>query len=260
MTPRAALLSLALTAGLLPALVPGLAVPAVAQTAGRAAADTAAPAGGAGQLSISAAINAAERILTTLRAGDAQARYNQFSDDLKRISSPAMVAETLRSQPALKSWSITQVRRGLSSTAVDVEVTTSAGPRQMLLVLTNEGKLAGYHLGRTDQPAAAVVEAFVKALSSGHYISANSFLSPSLARELTPAALQERWQTLQRFTGQFIAFEDAKLAESTPDQKLVLVTTRFNRLTDRLFVILDTDNRIIGIDFPRDAAPEAGVR
>lgn len=258
MSRRAALLSLALIAS---GLLPGLGVPASAQAPARATGSGSSVSGNTTRpISASEAINAAERILTTLRDGDANARYAQFSDELKRISSPSMVAETLRSQPRLISWSIIQVRRGLSSTAVDVELSTAAGPRQILLVLNNNGRLAGYHLGRTDQPAAAVVDGFVRSLSSGHYISASSFLSPALARELTPAVLQERWQTLQRYTGQFIAFEESRVAESNPEQKLVLVTTRFNRLTDQLFVILDTDNRIVGIDFPRDAAPQPVAR
>lgn len=251
-SPRAALLSLALiTAGLLPSAV--LPVRAQNEAGGGNAALIS-------QLSISDAIKVADRILTTLRAGDANARFSQFSDDLKRISSPSMVAETIRRQPRLISWKITEVQRGLSTIGVSADLRTAAGERQILLVLTNDGKLAGYHLERTDQPAAAVAEAFVKAVSSGQFISANSFLSPSLARELTPAVLEDRWQTLQRYTGLFVAVAEARMAESTPDQKLVLVTTRFNRLTDRLFVILDADNRIIGIDFPRDAAPQPVAR
>ena len=253
MSRRTALLGLVLVAG---GLLPTLGTPVRAQ--GPVSGSTSAAA--IRPISVSEAIATADRILATLRDGDANARYNQFSDDLKRISSPSMVAATMRQQPRLISWRITQVRRGLSTIGVDVDLRTAVGPRQLLLVLTNDGKLAGYHFERTDQPAAAVAQSFVKALSSGNFITANSFLSPSLARDLTPAVLQDRWQSLQRLTGNFVATEGAAMAESTPEQKLVLVTTRFNRLTDRLFVILDQDNRIIGIDFPRDAAPKPVAR
>ena len=41
-------------------------------------------------------------------------------------------------------------------------------------------------------------------------------------------------------------------AGSTSDQHLVLVNTEFNRLSDSLFVILDNNNQIIGVDFPSD--------
>ncbi|MFM8525944.1 MAG: DUF3887 domain-containing protein [Cyanobacteriota bacterium] len=252
MSRRAALLSLALVAGgLLPAAgLPARALEPVSSTASA----------GAGSITVAQAIANADRILATLRDGDANARYNQFSDDLKRISSPSMVAATMKQQPRLLSWRITQVQRGLSTTAVDAELRTAIGQRQIQLILNNDGKLAGYYLGRTDQPAASVALAFVKAVSGGQFISASSFLSPALASDLTPAVLQERWQSLQRLTGNYVATEGATIAESTPDQKLVLVTTRFNRLTDRLFVILDRDNRIIGVDVPRDAAPQAVIR
>lgn len=215
---------------------------------------------GANQSEVNRAIASADRILVTLRDGNANARYNQFSDELQRISSPSMVAATMRLQPRLISWRITQVRLGLQNTSVEATLRTAAGERQILLILNNDGKLAGYHLERTDEPAAAVAEAFVKALSGGHFITARSFLSPGLAQDLTPSVLQARWQGLQRLTGNFLALERSVMAESTPDQKLVLVTTRFNRMTDNLFVILDSDNRIIGIDFPRDVSPKPLAR
>ena len=41
-------------------------------------------------------------------------------------------------------------------------------------------------------------------------------------------------------------------AGSTSDQHLVLVNTEFNRLSDSLFVILDNNNQIIGVDFPSE--------
>jgi hypothetical protein len=41
-------------------------------------------------------------------------------------------------------------------------------------------------------------------------------------------------------------------AGSTADQHLVLVNTEFNRLSDSLFVILDNNNQIIGVDFPSE--------
>jgi hypothetical protein len=44
-------------------------------------------------------------------------------------------------------------------------------------------------------------------------------------------------------------------AAENPDQRLVLVQTEFNRLTDNLFVILDANNLITGIDFPIDPNP-----
>ena len=42
------------------------------------------------------------------------------------------------------------------------------------------------------------------------------------------------------------------VAEGGGDQRLVLVNTEFNRLSDSLFVILNGNNDIIGVDFPSD--------
>jgi hypothetical protein len=40
----------------------------------------------------------------------------------------------------------------------------------------------------------------------------------------------------------------------------VIVNTEFNRLTDNLFVTLDSENRIIGVDFPTDPASPSPAR
>jgi len=46
-------------------------------------------------------------------------------------------------------------------------------------------------------------------------------------------------------------------SEQSGDMKLVMVTTEFTRLTDNLYVILDRNNAIIGVDFPTEpAAPK----
>ena len=49
-------------------------------------------------------------------------------------------------------------------------------------------------------------------------------------------------------------------AGSSADQHLVLVYTEFNRLSDSLFVILNANNDIIGIDFPSDPIVPKQVR
>ena len=48
--------------------------------------------------------------------------------------------------------------------------------------------------------------------------------------------------------------------KSNADQRLVLVNTEFNRLTDSLFVILNSNNEIIGVDFPSDPITPKPVR
>ena len=203
---------------------------------------------------------AAERILTTIRNGDAQARFNQFSPALQRVSSPSMVSATMRSQPKLLRWTIRSIQPGYDSSTVEATLFTSAGQRDLLMVIDADGKIDGYHFNVTDQPAEKVVRDFISALSAGHFISASSFLSPVMQEQISQAQLQQKWFNLQRITGNFVRVKRISRAESTPDMRLVIVNTEFNRLTDNLFVTLDAQNQIIGVDFPTDPAPPSPPR
>ena len=53
---------------------------------------------------------------------------------------------------------------------------------------------------------------------------------------------------------QALAAQDAGAAA------LVIVNTEINRLTDNLFVTLDAQNQIIGVDFPTDPSPPSPPR
>ena len=201
---------------------------------------------------------AAGRILDTLRRGDAAARYAQFSDDLKRMTSASMVAETINQQPRITSYRILSVQPGLYNTTVKAAITTSEGPDTLMLILDEQGKLEGYNYNRSDLPATKVVQSFMDYIFRGHFISARSYLSPEMQEELTPAVLQEKWQNLQKLTGNALKVSDIVLTETAGDEKLVLVTTEFTRLTDTIFVVLDSDNKIVNLDFPADpAAPDS---
>jgi hypothetical protein len=203
-------------------------------------------------LSVEAARAAANRILTAVKSRDANLRFSQFSEKLKAVSSPSMVAETMRTQPKLLNWTLLSVQGGLRNTTVEASLTTSMGKRDLFIVLNPEGKLAGYHLDVTDEATSAVAKRFVTALSSGHFISARSYLSLPLQQEISSSSLQARWQQLQRQTGEFVRIRKVVVAEGSGEQRLVLVNSEFNRLSDSLFVILNANNDIIGVDFPSD--------
>lgn len=211
-------------------------------------------------LSEAKARTAAERILTTIRNGDAQARFNQFSPALQRVSSPSMVAATMKTQPKLLRWEIRSIQPGYDSSTVEATLVTSAGQRDLLMVINADGRIDGYHFDVTDQPAEKVVRDFIGALSSGQFISASSFLSPVMQEQISQAQLQQKWLNLQRITGNFVRVKRINRAESNPDMRLVIVNTEFNRLTDNLFVTLDAQNQIIGVDFPTDPAPPSPPR
>ena len=253
MTLRAVLLGLAVaTAGLSGAaltLAPGAALAQGAAKAPAAAARSTQPA-----LSVEQARAAARRVLEAVKSRDANARYAQFSDELKAISSPSMVAATIRSQPRILSYELLSVRSGVSSSTVEAEVTTTDGKLVIFIVLNHEGKISRYYVDRTDDATSEVALNFVRALSTGNFITAESFLSPDFQKEIPPAALQAKWLQLQRQTGNFLRVGRAVEAERTPDARLVLVNVEFNRLTDNLFVILNANNQIVGVDFPEAPA------
>ncbi|NDC15880.1 MAG: DUF3887 domain-containing protein, partial [Synechococcaceae bacterium WB9_2_170] len=194
----------------------------------------------------------ANLILQAVKSGDANARYSQFSDELKAVTSPTMVQRTMKAQPKLLSWKILGITQGVQNTTVEAALTTAKGPRDLFIVLNGNGKIIGYHFDRTDVAASKVASSFVTTLAGGQYISARSFLSLGLQKEISPAALQQKWQELQQLTGNFVRVKKAVEANSTPNARLVLVVTEFNRLTDNLFVILDNHNQIVGVDFPID--------
>jgi hypothetical protein len=158
----------------------------------------------------------------------------------------------MRQQGKLLSWTLLSVRSGLRTTTVEVSARTSEGMRDLFLVLNTKGQLAGYHLDLTDEKPSIVAGDFVKALSTGQFITARSFLSLPMQSELSARALQAKWMDLQRYTGNFVGVRRVVEAENSAEGRLVLVYTDFNRLSDNLYVILNTNNEIIGVDFPQD--------
>jgi hypothetical protein len=245
----------------LPALAQRPPAPSGAAPSAPAAAPAAAPADASSSaLSEIRARQAAERILRVLQSRDANARFAQFAPELQRVTSPSMIAATMKTQPQLLSWTITSVQPGYDSSAVEATLRTSRGSRQLLMVINADGKLTGYHFNASDAPAEAVVRDFITALARGHFISASSFMSPTLQEEIPQSALQGKWLRLQRLTGNFLRIRRIARAENTPEMKLVIATLEFNRLTDNLFVILDDKNQIIGVDFPTEPNAPAPVR
>lgn len=198
---------------------------------------------------------AAERILRSVQNRDAEAYFAQLAPAPRRVSSPSMAAKALARLPRLQSWSIVEIVPGLDSSSVSATLQTSAGPREVLLIIDGKGRLEGYHVNAADAKAEDVVRAFMEALTQGHFVTASSFLSERLREDIPQPALQRKWMNLQSLTGKFQKVKKITRAESNDQMKLVIVSTQFNRLTDNLFVILDNQNQIIGVDFPDEPNP-----
>ena len=129
-------------------------------------------------LSVEQARSAALRILKAVKDGDANARYGQFSAERQAITSPSMIAATMRTQPKVLGYTLLSVRSGMGKSTVEAELNTSAGKRVVFMVLNGEGKLSRYYVDRADDATSQVAKQFIEAVSTGNFISAQSFLSP----------------------------------------------------------------------------------
>jgi hypothetical protein len=229
------------------ALPIGLPSPVLAQPNGTAGSGVSQPA-----LSVEQARAATNSILAVERRRDAEARFRQFSPELQATTSPAMIAETMAKRPAIRGWTLLSVQSGIQTTTVEASVDTAAGQQSLFIMLNPKGQISGYYIDRVDDAPSKVAAQFVKALSSGHYITARSFLTPALQQEISTEQLQARWQGLQRETGNFLKVNRVIEAGRNAEESLVLVNTTFNRLTDNLFVVLDANNLIFNVDFPNE--------
>ena len=88
-------------------------------------------------------------------------------------------------------------------------------------------------------------EAFVDALSEKQFDKATKDLNRDMKQDWSSINAKEYWQNLQKSTGQF-----EKRVKSTVNQNLVLVTIQFDKVTEDLFVIFDSQGNIVGVDFP----------
>lgn len=203
-------------------------------------------------MGVAKAAAAAERILDVIQNGDAKARFQLFSDDLKAATSPAMVARNMARQPKVLSWRITSVDAGLRNATVDAHLETSKGPVSMVLIINSQEKLEAYQIDESTEASTQVARDFITAVINGQFVQARSFLSLRLQNEISPQALQGKWLNLQRQTGNFVRLRRIVEAERSAGVRLVLVNLEFTRLGDTLFVILDDSNQITGLDFPNE--------
>lgn len=199
-----------------------------------------------------AARQAAERILRAVQKGDATGYFALLAPNPQRVTSPAMIAKVFRGLPKLQSWRIGAIEPGLDSSSVLIDLKTSAGPREVLLIVDGQGRMESFTINASDQAAEVVVREFINDLSRGNFVSASSHLSPALVEDIPQPALQKKWLNLQTITGNFLRIRKIWQAANDNTMKLVIVTAQFNRLTDNLFVTLNTKNQIVGVDFPAD--------
>jgi hypothetical protein len=200
---------------------------------------------------------AAERLLDALRRGDSQAVFDQLAPELQTATTVAKVRERLRREGTIRATRIRKVLSGADDSTVEAQLTTGKGVKDLVLVLDDRGTVLGWELDQQDTPIRQIAARFITSLSEGKVVDARSLLSLDLQQQFPPQQLLNRWMDLQKVTGGFQRIRGTVVASQGGPQQLVLVTTEFSRLTDNLFVIIDPQGHIIGIDFPRDARTAA---
>jgi 3-keto-L-gulonate-6-phosphate decarboxylase len=88
----------------------------------------------------------------------------------------------MRTQPKVLSYELLSVRSGMSGSTVEAELTTKAGKRVVFMVLNSSGKIDRYYIDRADDASSQVALQFVQAISTGNFITAQSFLESQLPK------------------------------------------------------------------------------
>lgn len=93
-------------------------------------------------------------------------------------------------------------------------------------------------------------EKFVDLLIAGQYSQARALLYPDLQSQWSPAAIEQIWLELQQTTGPAQKRLSSRSTESV-GAELVFVEVQFEKTTDKLLVIFNQNQEIVGVDFPR---------
>ncbi|MBE9040939.1 DUF3887 domain-containing protein [Oscillatoriales cyanobacterium LEGE 11467] len=95
-------------------------------------------------------------------------------------------------------------------------------------------------------------EQFVDAMARDDMERAREFLHPTLQEELTAEALRQNWQELLAVTGKFQErLSSSTIENASTNENLVLVSIRFENVTDDLLVIFNNKQEATGFDFPQ---------
>ncbi|HEY9657524.1 MAG TPA: DUF3887 domain-containing protein [Allocoleopsis sp.] len=198
----------------------------------------------------------AEQFVTDLSKADYEAAQQSLRSDLRdSVTSDLIQEQWQQALDAKGSFeAIIDSRAVATVNGYVVLVTTrfANGNEDLLILFDQEKEMIGADLASVQLDIQATAEQFVDALAAGDYGRARVNFHPQLKAELSPQDLQQRWESLQTITG---AFQRRLESEVIPggDMDVVTVNVEFADRTDSLVIIFQ-DNRIAGVDFPREAA------
>jgi DNA-binding TFAR19-related protein (PDSD5 family) len=90
----------------------------------------------------------------------------------------------------------------------------------------------------------------IKLLSDGQYAKAREAVSPKLAVKLSAEQIEQTWQNLIAGTGRLEKIVKSKVI-NTINADLVVVTVKFQKVTDDFIVTFNKTGEIVGINFPK---------
>lgn len=209
--------------------------------------------GGPSALGVAESRSRAETLLEALRQRNGQRLFASLAPEVRRFTTAQAVQARIDQLAPFQSARVLEVESGADDSTIKAELIAGEQRRPLTLVIDPMGQLIAWRFDSSQLPIESLARNFVAEVAAGQVLTARSRLSLRLQEELPPATITARWQGLERRVGAFKDIKGTVVAHAGGEQQLVLVTTRFARLTDNLFVIFDDRNRIVGIDFPNDA-------
>ncbi|MGK7874752.1 MAG: DUF3887 domain-containing protein [Xenococcaceae cyanobacterium] len=92
-------------------------------------------------------------------------------------------------------------------------------------------------------------EEFVDLLGAQEFAKARQYIHPDLKAELSLEDMEQIWQELLAVTGPFKRLIDSRITRAVGTD-LISVNIQFENTTDRLMVIFDSEQQIVGVDLP----------
>ena len=200
------------------------------------------------------ATEAATALLQAIQTKNAAGIYALLSSPLQAATTEEAVAKRLQSAPGIESFRVVAVNPGMDDTTVDTVAITNGGTREvpLMLVLDDDGKLLAWKWVGTMRPIEQTALNFVKDLDASRWVAARYYLDLDFQKEISPSDLRRKWTKLETVLGGVKRIKSALVASQGGEQQLVLITIEFGKVTDNLFVIFNSQGRIINVDFSAD--------
>jgi hypothetical protein len=119
----------------------------------------------------------------------------------------------------------------------------------LIITFNNRGEVVGFDFPET-MGVEEIARKFTENIGKNEYGLARQYLHPFLKAEVFPAKIKARSEAIQAKLGAFQKVLDVEIKEMSPDQDLALVKVQFQKGEQEVFLIIDKQKNILGVDFP----------